>query len=193
MATLTTFTAGTPILSADVNANFAALNTAAAQTGYTTLTQVTNILTGEDLLHSWAMPANTLTAAGDGYMIRSSVAFEANGNTKTLRFYPSRTASGTGGTGIVLNPTTAAPNAKYADINIVAIYSGSGALSYSATVIMGVVAGTGGNLEYAAGASNSPVAHVEGSVAYVEFTGQATLTADITQYFTVITIFKAAP
>jgi len=196
MATLTTFTAATTIRSADVNANFVALNTqiaGAMRTGYASRATITNVLTGQDVLHTWTMPAGTMSATGDGYILRARVGFDANGNTKTLRFYPSRAASGTGGeTAIVMNPTTAAPSGKYADVNILALYSsaGTGSLTISAMVVTGATAGTGGVLEYAGGTET--VTHIGANARVVEFTGEATATGDILQDLMVIHTFKAA-
>lgn len=68
--------------------------------GYVTTTTVGNVGAGEDVLATWAMPANTLVA-NSGFHALGEVLFANNGNTKTLKFH-------VGGSSFLLN-TTAAP------------------------------------------------------------------------------------
>lgn len=49
-------------------------------------TQTGNVLTGEDVLASYSLPANTLTANGMGLRIEAWGSFAANGNAKRIRF-----------------------------------------------------------------------------------------------------------
>ena len=116
MATLTTLVDGQLAVVAPVNGNFAALNTeivAAMRTGYASDAQITNVGTGTDTLHTWTMPANTLSAAGDGLIIRTSIFFDNNANAKTTALVLGSA------TPIVLN-STAAPNGRQLQVTLVA-------------------------------------------------------------------------
>ena len=193
MATLTTFTAGTPILSADVNANFAAVNTEVAgamRTGYSSGVSAGNVGGGEDVLHTWSMPAGTLGVAGDGFLIHSWLITEANANIKTFKFYASRPSSGTGGTAFTLNPTTVAPSAKNLAVTIYGVYNGASIIG-TISVLLGVDLGTGGAVECAGIFSH---AHTAAAVRVVEFTGTSgsSATNDCIQQLTTISLFKAA-
>lgn len=144
MATLTTFTAGTPILSAEVNANFAALNTEAANLargGYVSTTPVGTVGAGEDTLATWSMPANTGVVNG-GIHVSALAFFAANGNTKTLRFYVGGSAA------INMNALTAAPNSRTAVIDFRLWYASSttatvgGSVLFSDHTIQEVITGS---------------------------------------------------
>ena len=182
MATLTTFTALTPIRSADVNANFVAINTEVAgamRTGYSSGTEIGNIGTGVDTLHTWSMPAGTIAAAGDGLLIRAIATFASNANTKALKFVIGA------GDPHTLNGAVTAPNALSASVDIYVIYIGGNVWITSSRVfydsealdINSVGTTTGQN---PAGALT------------IKFTGEATATNDITMQAATISIFKAA-
>jgi hypothetical protein len=183
MATITTLVDGDLAVVAPVNANFVALNTeiaSAQRTGYSTSVAVGNITTGEDVLHTYTMPANTLTAAGDGYVVRSLVQFAANANTKALKFYH----GGVSVPGRDLNPTTTAPNNAFASITIHAMYTGSNSLSFWADMNLADVV-------EASPAALIGATHLPGSAIQICFTGAATATNDIVQRLTTIFLFKA--
>jgi hypothetical protein len=121
MATLVTFTAGTPILSADVNANFSAINTEvgdAPHIRYSSIVPVGNIGTGEDTLHTWSMPAGTITTAADGLLVRAIVTFGSGVETKALKFW-------IGSASHALNTAVPAPASLSASVDLYVIYVGS--------------------------------------------------------------------
>jgi len=187
MATLTTFTAGTVIRAADVNANFVAVNTdiaGAMRTGYTNAVPVGNVLTGVDPLHQWTMPANTIATVGDGLIVHAQFVFANNANTKTVKFN-----IGTG-TAIVLNSTTA-PNNKDLLVDLVVVYtSASGFKVYGTPVLCGHVNGSSPTLESSVtglGLSANPATALT-----VGFTGEGTASDDVDQSYTLISIFKAS-
>jgi hypothetical protein len=143
MATLTTFTAGTVISSADVNANFQSLNTEngrATLTLYSTAVSVGNTLTTEETLSSYTLPANTVVNPGDGIIVTGDGHCVGNANTKTLKLY-------LGTAPLTLNPTTTAPNNKdYAfDIRITWVLGTSWV--WTGTMLFNSSGGVGATIE----------------------------------------------
>ena len=185
MPTMVTFTAGTPILSADVNANFAAVNTeveAAIIMGYSSVTSIANALTGEDTLHAWTMPAGTLAGAADGYEIYAWGDTASNANAKTFKFYPGGAVGG--GTAITLNPTTTAPLGQGFLIHVLGVYVG--ALSWNMCT---TIAFNNGNRDGIYG--NSIVSADPSGAITLTFTGTATSTNDIVMRIATIRTFRA--
>jgi len=191
MATLTTFTAGTTIRSADVNANFVAVNTeveGATRTGYASSVPVGNIGTGIDTLHSWTMPAGTLSAIGDGLIIRAHFVCAANANAKAINIK-------IGGINQEINPTTTSPNGKDFVVDLVVTVCNLTAFNNMNTVGTSVIAttltGTSPALERAFVSAGGVSAGSFASDIVVQFTGTATTTNDIVQQLTYIAVFKA--
>jgi hypothetical protein len=185
---LTTFTAGTPILSAAVNANFLAMD----RTGYASATAIGNVGSGEDTLHSWTIPGGTLSAVGDGLQIRTVFYFEANANAKTVQFY---IGSSYPSFPYAMN-STAAPNNKslYVDLTVFVVSTGaSNNFSVIGTPVLSNLGGTSPAFE---STLLSPTTSISagslGSDLVLKFTGSATTTNDIVQKLIVITLFKAA-
>lgn len=54
---------------------------------YTNVTPASNVSTGETVLMTYTLPANTLSATGQAVRIRGSVVLAANSNTKITRVY----------------------------------------------------------------------------------------------------------
>ena len=194
MATLTTLVDGEIATVAPVNANFTALNTeiaGASRTGYSTAVGIGNVLTGNDTLQSWTMPANTLTAVGDGLRIFSHFTFAANANTKTVGFYVGSSAI------TFINATTGAPNAKDMFVDLV-VSVRSLAVTFNLVVLGTVILCntiSGASPAFEALLSNGSGGISAGSLAapvLVKFTGEGTATNDIVQNMTLISIFKAA-
>jgi hypothetical protein len=105
MATLTTFTAGTVIRAAEVNANFTALNDDISTAGvclYSSVSGVQNVGTGESTLMSFSMPALTFVAVGDFLVVRAAFSFQTPSTPGAVKFYVG-SASGT------INVTTTSP------------------------------------------------------------------------------------
>jgi hypothetical protein len=179
MATLVTFTAGTPILSADVNANFSAINTEVGDVPhirYSSVVPVGNIGTGEDTLHSWSMPAGTITTAADGLLIRAMVSFGSGVETKALKFW-------IGSASTPMNTAVPAPVSLSASIDIYVIYLGSSAWYVSSKMAFDNETWdiTSGSLS-----SQNPA-----GILTVKFTGEATTTDKIQMDATSIFVFTA--
>lgn len=117
MATLTTFTAGTVIRAAEVNANFLALNTdlsTAMVCLYSARADAFNVGAAATSMHAFTLAANTLTKTGSGLLIRARANFAANANTKLLQF-------SIGSAFATMNVTTAAPNNKVLYMDLIVI------------------------------------------------------------------------
>jgi len=190
MATLTTFTAATTIRSADVNANFVAMNTeiaGAMRTGFASASIVGNIGGGTDDLHSWTMPANTLAAVGDGFLVHTNFEYAANTNAKTVLF-----KIGSPAAVIQLNRTTAAPNGRdlVATIRVWVITVATGLLGMTCTSFLADPDGDTPALETVYPYSTVTVGSLAADIV-VKFTGAATTTNDILQLSTTLTTFKA--
>jgi hypothetical protein len=193
MATLTTFTAGTPILSADVNANFTAINTEVAgamRTGYASAVPVGNVGGGTDDLMAWTMPAGTLSAVGDGLVVHAMFEFAANANIKGVLF-----KMGTGST-YDMNATTTAPNGKDLHVTltllVVALTPTSNVFGVGTPILCNNTSGASPAFEAAVSTASSPIS--VGNLAadmVVKFTGTGVVTNDIRQRLMIISVFKA--
>ena len=189
MATLTTLVDGQLAIVAPVNGNFTALNTeitAAMRTGYASAEQIGNVTTGEDVLHTWTMPAATLVAAGDGLVIRSAFELDSNANIKTVRLVLGATAA------IVMNPTTGSPNAKFLTVQLMVnvMTAATGLVEVSGVANLVNQDGTVPAME-----GVFLTERTLGSLAtniIVKFTGEAVATNDILQRGTLISSFRAA-
>lgn len=189
MAVLITLADGEPIVVAPVNANFVALNTEVATAMvclYASATQVGNIGTGEDTLHSFTLRANSLPSNGSGLFVRFAGRFAANANAKTLKFY-------VGAESTQINLTTAAPNDKIvtADFQVMRTATtlwnayGHAFLSSSASL------GTGAVLEAGGAFPVSGTVTSWASDQTVKFTGTGTATDDITLFYVNVWKFEA--
>jgi len=198
MATLTTLVDGQLAIVAPVNANFQALNTdlVAAQGNITTLTAaagnirmlyssstgVGTVGTGEDVLHTYDLPAGTLTASGDGLVIDAFVFFNSNANTKTLKWY-------LGSQAITLNPTTTAPNNQFAVVQL-RVWRQSATAAYLAGVVhmANWIGGTSATTEMLVGSTS--LSPTWANVNTIKFTGEGTSNSDIIQEATTIAFFR---
>ena len=97
-------------------------------------TQAANSGTGETDLHSFTIAANHFNANKRAIRITAKGRFDADGNTKTLRFKLG------GGATIVLNPVTTAPNGVRFEVDILVIRTGVDAQSVFIKSLIGLAA-----------------------------------------------------
>ena len=182
MPTLISFAAGTPILSADVNANFVAVNTeveSALRTGYSSGIAVAYAGPGEQTLHTWTMPAGTLANSGDGIEVYASGSCASNANAKTVKFYLGASGAYT------LNPVVTASNDTSFLIHILAIYTGTGSTWQMAR-----------RMEFSTGSvefngNDAMLAGAPSSARVIALTGTGSAANDIRMYSATIRTFKA--
>jgi len=125
-----------------------------------------NVGTGEDVLSSFSVPANTLAVNGQSIWFEACGATAANGNTKTLRV-----RFGTSGTGLILTHTTSANNQKWVIRGRVVRTGAATQKGYATSIIS--------NVGSAAGVETGLDQTLSGAITF-EITGEATSNNDLT-------------